>query len=60
MQDLALTKSPSQSEYVSGAIKMFKKSAMVAQNIKNKNLMTEIEKAGSALKSFCILNKIVV
>lgn len=60
LQDLALVKTDSQGDYVTGAAKMFKKADMVTQTIKNTSLQNEIAQSSAALKSFCILNQIVI
>lgn len=60
LQDIALTKSDAQFDYVVGASKMYKKAFVTAQSIKNNYLLAKIEKAKNVLKSFCTLNGITL
>jgi tetratricopeptide (TPR) repeat protein len=58
LQDMALTNTDAQEDYVIGASKMYKKALLLAQGIKNSYLTTQIEKAKAVLNSFCQLNGI--
>lgn len=58
LQDMALVKTDAQEDYVIGAAKMYKKSLLLAQGIKNSYLCAQVEKAKAVLQSFCQLNKI--
>ncbi len=58
LQDMALVKTDAQEDYVIGAAKMYKKSLLLAQGVKNSYLCAQVEKAKSVLQSFCQLNKI--
>lgn len=60
LQDIALIKTDAQSDYVIGASKMYKKAMLIAQNIKNNYLLTQIEKSKTVLNSFCQLHGIVL
>lgn len=58
LQDIALVKTDAQIDYVIGASKMYKKAFLMGQGVKNNYLMTKVEKAQTALNSFCQLNGI--
>lgn len=58
LQDMALVKTDAQEDYVIGAAKMYKKSLLLAQGVKNSYLCAQVEKAKAVLQSFCQLNKI--
>lgn len=58
LQDIALVKTDGRADYVNGANKMYKKAALIAQEIKNNYLAAKIKTAQNALYSFCQLNKI--
>lgn len=60
LQDVALVNSDAQGDYVVGASKMYKKAYLIAQSIKNLDMMTKIDKAKTVLNSFCQLNGIIL
>lgn len=60
LQDIALVKSETQIDYVINASKMYKKAALIAQELKNTYLLTKIEKSKTVLNSFCQLNGITL
>lgn len=60
LQDIALVKTDAQNDYVSGSLKMYKKSYAIAQSLKNKYLLGKIDKAKAVLNSFCQLNGITL
>ncbi len=60
LQDMALAKTDAQIDFVIGASKMYKKAFVMAQSVKNNYLMTKVEKAQTALNSFCQLNGITL
>lgn len=60
LQDIALIKTDSQYDYVLGASKMYKKSSLIAQGIKNSYILAQIDKSKAVLNSFCQLNGIIL
>jgi len=60
LQDVALIKTDSQMDYILGASKMYKKSELMSQSIKNNYLLTQVEKSKTVLNSFCQLNNIIL
>lgn len=60
LQDMALLKTDSQVEYISGAAKMYSKSLTMALGLKNNYLVSQVEKAKTVLNSFCQLNGITI
>lgn len=59
-QELGLTKSARQKEYLDGAAKMYTKASEIVKITKNNCVHIEIQRAKTVLKSFCHLNKIKV
>lgn len=57
-QEIGIAESVRQSEYLTGAAKMYSKAAELIKLTKNNNVHIEIEKAKNVLKSFCQLNGI--
>lgn len=60
LQDMAVNPSEKQIDYLFGVAKMYKKSQVIADTIKNKSLNDEIEKGRAVLNSFCKLNGITL
>lgn len=60
LQDVALTKTDTQIEYIKGAAKMYKKASLIAQGIKHNFILSKISRAKTVLDSFCQLNGIVI
>ncbi len=60
LQDISIIKTEARQDYVSGALKMYKKAALISQGIKNNYLITKVEKSKNVLKSFCQLNGITL
>lgn len=60
LQDMAVNPSEKQIDYLFGVSKMYKKSKVIADTIKNQALIDEIEKGKTILQSFCKLNGITL
>lgn len=60
LQELALGKTESQVDFVTGAYKMYKKGSALAQTLKNNYILEEIAASENKLNAFCRLNGIVI
>ena len=57
-QELGLTKSKKQTEYLESSQKLYKMAKKIIEQTKNKSVHIEYKKALSVLNSFCRLNNI--
>ncbi len=60
LQELAIGKSESQMDFVTGAYKMYKKATALSQTLKNNYVLEEIAASENKLNAFCRLNGIVI
>lgn len=60
LQELAIGKSESQVDFVTGAYKMYKKATALSQTLKNNYVLEEIAASENKLNAFCRLNGIVI
>ncbi|HPT40942.1 MAG TPA: hypothetical protein PLG15_00990 [Candidatus Gastranaerophilaceae bacterium] len=60
LQELAIGKSDSQVDFVTGAYKMYKKATALSQTLKNNYVLEEIASSENKLNAFCRLNGIVI